>query len=71
MTLNKKKINSIMANMPHNEFRELSDFTGEEREHIINVIANQKYKYNFQFELNGVSTDPTTHTRFRKLINKF
>ncbi len=60
----KQKLITMMQNLKCTEWVDLNKYTQEEQAHLIFCIQNQK---GAQFETNGISYQPETHTKFRRL----
>lgn len=64
----KKEITKMMMNLKPKVEVKFSSFDTEQRNHIMQMIINQKRSLGFEIETNGTSEDPSSITKFRKLI---
>lgn len=64
----KRKVIKAIEDLPAREIKMLNQFTEDERKYIINLARIQTRTRGFEIELDGTAADPSTHTKFRKLI---
>lgn len=60
----KNKLITAMQNMSYSTWVQLNKYSQEEQAYVLFCIQNQK---SGAFETDGISYQPETHTKFRKL----